>query len=115
MLWNGSYYKYDPRLMLIENTLEAPASLPANMSAAERQTYAEMGCPSVVKTFVNKDTCVRTSSCAPLSFSSTNVELNETNVRLWYTLSARHVHCPRVEYLGVRQWRKGPSRLWYIP
>ena len=69
-------------MLLIKNTPDAPAELPANMSQSERQSYAG-SCPSVTKNFLNKNSCVRMPSCAPLSFSSTRIPLNQTTLRLW--------------------------------
>ena len=52
-----------------------------------------MMCPSVPKTFLNRDKCVRLAkACSPLQFTSGLLPLNSSNLRLWYTANQRHVH-----------------------
>jgi hypothetical protein len=98
------FYKFDPRIVLVENTLEAPAVDPSNgngtttttaMAGAGRTVTAgnaNGGCPAVAKNFLNKDSCVRRSSCSPPQFSSAPIPLNTSTLLLWYRLSGTHVH-----------------------
>jgi hypothetical protein len=90
LLYNNSFYRHDPRLLLLTNTLHAPANGTALDTNGSDGTNAR--CPSVVKNFLNRNHCVRKPTCSPPSFSSADIPLNETTVRLWFTLSARHVH-----------------------
>jgi cullin-associated NEDD8-dissociated protein 1 len=83
MLFNHSFYKFDPRLVLEGNTIDQPA---------DSEGSKEGQCPSVVKNFINEASCVHRPSCAPLSFSSVTIPLNDTTLRLWYLLSTKHVH-----------------------
>ena len=39
------------------------------------------------KTFLNEDGCVRRATCAPVRFSSARFQLNETSLRMYYTLA----------------------------
>lgn len=81
----GVLYRHDRRIFTIDNTLESPANTSApGLSASS--------CPSVVKTFLNKDSCVRQSSCSPVQYTSSLFTLNETIVQLWYTLSFTEVY-----------------------
>ena len=81
-----TFYKHDPRLKLLENSFEKPV----NVSAFEDTA---MMCPSVPKTFLNRDKCVRLAkACSPLQFTSGLLPLNSSNLRLWYTANQRHVH-----------------------
>jgi hypothetical protein len=76
MLYNGSFYKFDPRLVLVDNTLDKPAD-----SGTSNRTHGQ--CSSVTKNFVNEGTCVRRPSCASPTFSSVQIPLNYTTLRLW--------------------------------
>ena len=80
-LANGHFYRLDQRLELIDNTLENPAE-----TASAYLTY-QYGCPNVPKTFLNAATCVQVDSCAPISYSTAPLHLNETVLREWYTRS----------------------------
>jgi hypothetical protein len=78
----GTLYRHDPRVRLLENTVEAPAA-----------TIAASGtCPAVSRTFVNAGGCVRRPSCAPLTFTSASLILDEGTLRRWYTKSQRFVY-----------------------
>ena len=96
MTWGGATYKHDPRLKLLGNTVAAPAqqTLGAGnvLSAMDPGRGAATTCPNVRRTFANRAGCVRRPTCAPLRFSAADVVLTAASVRLWYTLSGRHVH-----------------------
>lgn len=78
----GVWYRYDPRLKLLTNTLESPSSTPA-----------EGSCATAKATFLNeKIGCVKQSSCAPVSFSAASLTLNETNLRTWFLQNNRFVY-----------------------
>jgi len=80
--YNGTYYKHDPRVRLLENTVAQPAGAQSGSSI----------CPAVVKTFLNEAGCQRKPSCSPAEFSSAEVALDETTLRLWYTASSKFVY-----------------------
>ena len=52
--YDGEYYRFDPRVKLIENTVENPSQ------SQEENAHT---CPAVVKTFLNEQGCVRAPSC----------------------------------------------------
>jgi uncharacterized protein (DUF1501 family)/uncharacterized protein (DUF1800 family) len=84
------YYRFDPRMRLVENTLESPF----NMSKFNTGQGADnkFVCPSVAKTFLNKRSCKRVASCSPTAFTSAAVALNESNIVHWYSKSGKHLH-----------------------
>jgi uncharacterized protein (DUF1501 family)/uncharacterized protein (DUF1800 family) len=80
---SGDVYRYDPRLKLLTNSLDTPANVSSEGSLV---------CPTVVPTFLNERTCIKSSSCAPLTFTNALMTLNVTNLRSWYTTSNRYVY-----------------------
>jgi cullin-associated NEDD8-dissociated protein 1 len=82
MLHDGVYYRYDPRIRTLTNTLEEPA----------QPTDPEVACPSAARSFVNEDSCVRREACAPAIFEQTAMTLNDDNLRAWYTGSRRYTY-----------------------
>jgi cullin-associated NEDD8-dissociated protein 1 len=96
MTWGGATYKHDPRLKLLGNTVAAPAqqTLGAGnvLSAMDPSRGTATTCPNVRRTFANRAGCARRPTCAPLRFSAADVVLTAGSVRLWYSLSGRHVH-----------------------
>ena len=83
----ADYYRLDPRLKLLQNTL----TVPANVKSAA--TSGSQECPSVNPNFINSASCVkRVSGCSPLLFTATPMRLNETTMRRWYTNSQRYVY-----------------------
>ena len=89
------FYKHDPRLRLLENTLDSPADISvARDTGVFGHSTAEAKCPLVRPNFLNENKCVRHTegTCSPLEFTSDKeVELNRANLRLWYTTSNKHV------------------------
>ena len=64
-------------------------------------------CVSAPKTFLNRASCVRAPACNPTSFAAASVVLNHTTLRLFYTLSGRHLHS--MENLRLEgAWAKSP-------
>jgi hypothetical protein len=73
----------------MDNTLEHPANVPAQSLSAGGV------CPSVARTFLNKDSCVRRPAgiCSPPAFKDgVKVTLEPTVLRQWYTQSKRYLH-----------------------
>ena len=88
-----TYYMYDRRLRLLQNTLNSPADV-----ASSNNPNAQ--CPTVVRNFVNEKSCVRRSkgTCAVPSFLSSFFSLTTEMMRFWFTASQRHV----LELRGMR-------------
>lgn len=80
--YNDGYYRYDPRLKLLENSLENPVNVDAQNDI----------CPVVVRNFINAPQCVRRATCAPLTFSAAPVKLDDSTLRAWFTESNRAVY-----------------------
>ena len=82
----GPIYRRDYRLELVQNTLANPAE--------NRASHATMSgtCPSVPATFVNRQSCVMRSSCAPLSYKSSRFKLNRTTLRKMYEQSGKLIY-----------------------
>eukprot|EP00808_Paulinella_micropora_P031318 g22050.t1 len=101
----GTFWRLDPRLRLLENTLSHPVD--------EQQQGAKQ-CPTTVRTFVNEDSCVSRKSCAPLSFQAASVTLDEATLRLWWTANSLPVYYMdglRLEYpYNAGPCQKGRSR-----
>ena len=82
----AAFYRLDPRLKLLTNTIEKPADVDPNVDYASQ-------CPLVTRSFVNGGSCVRrAATCSPLAFNERSITLNETTMRMWYTQSQRYVH-----------------------
>ena len=80
------FYRLDPRLKLLTNTIKAPADVDPNVDYASQ-------CPLVSRSFVNGGSCVRrAATCSPLAFNERSIMLNETTMRMWYTQSQRYIH-----------------------
>ena len=84
-----TYYKFDSRMKLVENTVESPARV---------KSYAHGNngvCPLTPKTFTNDGTCIqrRNDVCTPLVFSAgTIIKLDRNTLRKFYTVSQRYVY-----------------------
>ena len=84
---DGTYYRHDHRLQLLQNTIDQPLDLAhANVSHTANE------CPNVKKTFQNAHTCTRRTTCAPQEFTSANVTLDEATVRRFFEVGNLRVH-----------------------
>ena len=81
MTYRGQYYRHDPRVRLLRNTLKAPA----NDSVAS----ASSKCPTVARNFINGPTCKRQHACSPVSFGSSIFQLNATVLRQFFTTETK--------------------------
>ena len=82
-------FRYDPVLKLVENSLHQPANV------STQSIDAGGACPSVQRTFLNRDSCVRRPAgvCSPPSFKpGVQVTLEPAVLRQWYTRSKLHLH-----------------------
>ena len=80
------YYRWDPRLRLLDNTLAEPAQIPSD---------TESSCPNVARTFLNRDSCQRRDSgtCAPPVFQRGKMlTLDEATIKAFYSEGNRYVH-----------------------
>jgi hypothetical protein len=83
----GTYYRFDSRMALIENTLTSPAvSTPPSGRSAMSAT-----CPSAPKTFLNRHSCARRPGCARTEYSSTNITLNNATLRTFWSTAGKFV------------------------
>jgi hypothetical protein len=99
-------YRFDQRVRFFENTLENPAVIGAG---------APDKCARVEPSYQNRNSCTRRSSCgnAP-QFRSALLQLNETNLRAWYTDSRQYIYYMRglrlEDQYAVSPCRSGTSR-----
>lgn len=99
----GSWWRYDPRIMSVTNTLDSPASSDGNEVRGG-------GCPNVPRTFLNHDSCVRhrpvdgKAACSPSSYSDSPITLDTPTLRRWYTGSGKYVYTMRGLVTAVRTY-----------
>ena len=79
----GTFYVHEPRLVLVENTLEAPAS---------SETWLGGQCPSVPRSFVNEASCKLLPGCAPLEMRGVQLDLNVSTLEKFFQVSGRYVY-----------------------
>jgi len=84
MVHGGTYYQHDPRLRVLENTVDRPS----NTSSAGRQ----ISCPTAPKTFLNAATCARAPTCAPQMYSSASLVLNHSSLSVFHRVSGKYVY-----------------------
>ena len=89
-------FLHDPRLELLENSLERPA----NISASDLGVSDHASCPSVPKSFVNAEHCVRMETCAPVTYTSAMIHLNHTTLRTFFLDGPILLY----ELTGLRAW-----------
>ena len=82
---DGKYYKFDPRVKLVDNTLRSPVDVQVASSVPN-------SCPAAQKTFLNRAGCVQRASCSPPTYTTKPIALDDANIKKWYKLSGRHVH-----------------------
>jgi hypothetical protein len=109
---DGAYFRHDPRLSMLFNTLAAPAN-GSSLSSG-------VAIPRVAKTFLNRDSCLLVDSLgadgSSTQYSSASFELNHTMLRHFYTAGGKVVYV--VEGLrleapyatspcsGISRWRR---------
>ena len=114
--YEGETFAHDPRLQLLENTVEAPASGLVAAASAAGGTVAN-ACPSVVKTRFNKAGCVVTDTCSPIAYSSSLFTLDDARLRQFYTVGHTYVYSVDALRLeddyavspcdgGISRWRR---------
>jgi hypothetical protein len=87
---DGSYYRHDPRVALLSNTMDMPAN--ATAFASIDATPATR-LPLVPKTFLNKHSCtpIELGMGATAVYSSATFTLNASMLRTLYTAANRSV------------------------
>jgi len=80
---NGPIYSRDYRMEMVSNTLFSPAD-----NTISKSTMSGT-CPSVPISFVNRKTCVRRPSCAPLAYQSKTFTLDRPTLRNMYKGSGK--------------------------
>ena len=82
----NAYWRHDPRLQLLSNTLEQPYN--GSVSNAHL-----LPAPNVAKTFLNEHTCVPLKQQGSVaSYTSATFQLNQTMIRNFYDLGSRLVY-----------------------
>ena len=79
---SNQYWRHDPRLQLLANTLEQPFN--GSVSGAAP--------PTVAKTFLNEASCVPLELSGITSYTSAPFQLNHTMLRHFYALGERLVY-----------------------
>ena len=87
---NGVYYRYDPRLVIFNNTVDAPANL-SSLSGNVHGRNCPLLLPSAPKTMLNEHSCVITHGCSPDEY-----QVHRPTTRL------RHQGLLSVSVLGTR-------------
>ena len=77
------YYRFDPRMSLVDNSLDSPGGAVVDATGE---------CPVVAKTFLNAATCRLKPECTPADFSGVNITLDDDTVKRFYRRARRHVH-----------------------
>ena len=80
---NGPIYSRDYRMEMVSNTLFSPAD-----NTISKSTMSGT-CPSVPISFVNRKTCIRRPSCAPLAYQSKTFTLDRPMLRNMYEGSGK--------------------------
>ena len=83
---DGTLWRHDPRLQLVENTLDVPS---AGISA---QLSFRAGCPNVAKTIFNRNRCVLRDTCARTLYTSASMALNVTLMREFFLRSGKYIY-----------------------
>ena len=79
---DGNLYRHDSRLVLLDNTLESPAT-----------GYNLHNCPNVPKTFLNIDSCiVGIKGCSPTRFNSAPFALNDEAILKLQSIDGVYVY-----------------------
>ena len=82
---DATYYRYDPRLVLSDNTVDRPLDLSQRDASNGHGAPTGFMCPAAAKTFLNEDECVMTRGCLPYAYTNTSFELNASSLRAMYT------------------------------
>jgi hypothetical protein len=109
------YYKFEPRMKLVKNTVDSPAAI-------KSFAHGDNGvCPLTPKTFINDGTCIqrRNDICTPLVFApGVKVTLNGPTLRKFYLVSQKYVYVVKglrlLESTSTKFHKRSPCRKGYI-
>ena len=96
----GEYYKHNPRVQMLENSLESPStSLPPQTKdpffsprfRGSDLEYHRGTCPAAAKTFLNKHTCTRRPECTTMKYSDAWFTLDEEHLQMFWQTSEKLV------------------------
>ena len=115
MIYNGTAYMHDPRVVLFDNTLDSP-SQQAPLGDQDTFSSANLGmCHNVPKTFQNAHTCRPSTSCSPITYREASVKLNHSTLRTFHELTGAYVYAvtglsldpaATSPCIGTARWRK---------
>ena len=96
---SGVYWRHDPRLSLLQNTIDQPANS-SNIRGDVSGASPALVLPRVPKTFLNKHTCKPLSlssgasaeTSSSIAYGSARFHLNETILSSMYTHGGRYVY-----------------------
>ncbi|CAK9019081.1 unnamed protein product [Durusdinium trenchii] len=77
------FYLLDPRLQLVKNTLQEPAS---------SSSWGGGICPAVSKTFLNEGSCKLLPGCLPVGMASVQVPLTAATFATFFSVGGRYVY-----------------------
>ena len=105
-IWSTTYWRHDPRLQLLANTLKQPFNNSVSGGAP----------PTVAKTFLNEDTCVPLELSSRTSYTNAMFQLdkdvlrnfyNQDDQRLVYYVDGLRLHPTSASACkGVSRWRR---------
>lgn len=84
--YEGMWYRHDPRLQTVANTVADPSS-----SISSVLSHSRSECINVKKTFLNAHTCTRRTTCAAPEYSSLTITLNHSTLRTFYQAARQPV------------------------
>ena len=90
---DGSWLQYEPRLILEENTIEAP--LADGGGLVQALTGQQTRCANVPRTFLNEQHCTlstEVSACGTSGAPQIELELNEENIMTLHTITGQYVY-----------------------
>ena len=80
MIYNGTAYMHDPRVVLFDNTLES-TNVTTAYGDKDTSSEARLGsCHNVPKTFQNAHTCRPSAACSPVTYRDASVLLNHSSL-----------------------------------
>ena len=76
------FYRLEPRLRLVQNTLEEPAS---------SSSWGGGACPAVPRSFLNEGSCKLLPGCLPLGTAQVQVLLDAASLQQFFEVGGRYV------------------------
>eukprot|EP01047_Picozoa_sp_COSAG01_P010083 COSAG01_NODE_423_length_17260_cov_203.736962_17_plen_589_part_00 len=98
--YRDEYYRYDPRVALLTNTLESPANLSSTSLTGHMRTCPLIG-PTAPKSFLNEHTCVVSHGCMADDYTGRSFQLNSTTLRQFFLQGNNYVYAIDALPLGT--------------